>query len=222
MRFFLLALFGAVACTTSKPTSVEAPSVEVPAVEAVPESAKETNPHAASKMMIAGDLSFITVKNGDLPVAASLVGFAGQAEAGPVENGVMTLSGTLEVPLSAWTTQLEIRDQRILETFFGAEANPVAFFKLKRMSHPAPGTAGMWIDGTLEIGPFSQDVRGHFRATSGKDGTQNLESGEAMIVSIAQLGMGDRLASLISLCGHKSVDDSVEVRATGTIRFADQ
>lgn len=190
-----------------------------------PEVAKEApandkaQPHASTTMSLQGDLSFISVKNGDTPVAGSILGFKGVAEVSPEINGEMALKGTIKIPLSSLSTELELRDQRIQETFFDVNANPEALFHLKRMSHPKPGTAGMWIDGTLEIGPFKQEVRGHFRATQGEDGVQQLESGEAMIVSIRALGMNERLAKLITLCGHESVGDSIEVRASGTIKF---
>jgi hypothetical protein len=217
MRFFLLTLLACSACTATKPAPAESVTQVEPKPEATEVAPKEA--HASSRMVFEGNLSFISVKNGDTPVPGTWTGFSGSVVAGTEKDGIIPLDGTLEIPLNSLSTELAPRDQNILNAFFGVEANPVAFFELKRMSHPAPGTAGMWIDGSLKIGPFSQDVRGHFRATMGADGSQSLESGEAMIISISQLGMGKRLASLIALCGHKSVDDSVEVRAKGSIRF---
>jgi hypothetical protein len=219
MRFFLLTLLACSACTAAKPVVEEPVTQAEPQAEATEAAPKAAQPHASTNLVFEGDLSFISVKNGDTPVLGTLAGFSGSAVAGPEEDGIIPLKGTLQIPLNTLSTELELRDQNILNAFFGVEANPVAFFELKRMSHPAPGTAGMWIDGSLKIGPFSMDVRGHFRATTATDGSQNLESGEAMILSISELGMGERLASLIALCQHKSVDDSVEVRAKGTIRF---
>ena len=219
MRLCFLTFLAFLACTSTKPTPVEPvaqPGAKAEIVEAAP---KEAQPAVAAILSFEGELSFISVKNGDTPVLGTWAGFSGSAVAGPEKDCIIPLDGTLDIPLNTLSTELELRDQQILNTFFDVKANPVAFFELKRMSRPAPGTAGMWIDGSLKIGPFSQDVRGHFRATTAEDGSQQLESGEAMIISISQLGMGKRLASLMALCEHESVDDSVEVRTKGTIRF---
>jgi polyisoprenoid-binding protein YceI len=215
IRFLLL--LPLLACATSKESGTYSVA---PAVEA-PQSSQEasTPPHSASRIEIQGELSFISVKNGDTPVAGTLVGFSGSAAVGAGEEGLMSLDGVLEIPLAGLSTGLPIRDDRIRDSFFHIQEVPTARFTLERMQHPKPGTAGMWIEGRLEIGAFSQPVRGHFRATSNADGSLSLESGEAMVLSISQLGMGERLTALMSLCGHKSIDDSVEVRATGSIRF---
>lgn len=224
MRFKTLIFLPLFACASQPIISNDVPDAAVTAPSAAEvtheaPSVDKAHSHAATTMSLKGDLSFISVKNGDIPVPGTIVGFEGVAEVSPEVDGEMALEGVLKIPLTALSTNLDLRDQRIQETFFDVKTTPVALFHLKKMSHPKPGTAGMWIDGTLEIGPYKQDVRGHFRATQGEGGVQNLESGEAMIISIATLGMSERLQNLITLCAHKSIGDSIEVRASGTMSF---
>ena len=227
MRLKPLLFLSLFACASQPIINNDAPDATAPsAVEpSAPEEApatEEAPAHASTKVSLQGDLSFISVKNGDTPVPGTIVGFEGVADVSPEVNGEMALEGVLKIPLTALSTNLDLRDQRIQETFFDVKTTPVALFHLKKMSHPKPGTAGMWIDGTLEIGPYKQDVRGHFRATQGEGGVQNLESGEAMIISVAALGMSERLQNLITLCAHKSIGDSIEVRASGTMSFVSE
>ncbi len=208
-------------CSAAKDTAT--PKIIAGPTEGAAESAEEVSatadPHPSSTMVFSGQVNFNSVKNGNAQVGGSIGALSGSATATPQEGGILALSGVLEIPLGSLDTGLEFRDDRIKETFFGLSGNPTAQFHLLKMKHPAPGSSAMWIDGRLEIGPFSQEVRGHFLATPEEDGSMTLRSGEAMIVSIDNLGMGERAQALLELCGHTSIDDSVEITAEGSIRF---
>ena len=222
MKKTLLVLLSLVACSAAKeaPLSSDAAAPTEATAEATA-SVEEApaKPHTGSRIDIQASLEFISVKNEDTPVSGTIVGVSGSASVEPGEGGLMGLDGVLEIPLTGFDTALAPRDANIQNAFFHVSETPMARFHLQKMQHPKPGTAGMWIEGKLEIGPFSQPIRGHFRASTNEDGSMSLESGEAMVVSIDKLGMGERLAALMALCGHKTVDDSVEVRASGTLRL---
>ena len=215
----LLLLLPLAACSSSM-TPPSAPPGAVSPEEQAPVS-KPAEPAGAesASAIFEGQIEFVSLKNGDSPVPGTIRGITGSSPAVLGDDGVTSLGGVVTIPLTAIDTALEIRDQRVMDTFFHAQETPTASLELKQMKLPSSDAGGMWIDGTLQIGPFAQDVRGHFRGERQEDGSWSIESGEPMIVSISSLGMGERLMALMTLCGHKSIDDSVEVRAKGIIRF---
>ena len=207
-----LPLFACSSATTA-PASTVPPVKE--AVSAAIEPASQ-----AKKAEFQGEIEFVSIKNGDTPVSATIRDIAGAIRLGDkAEDGVHSAEGALTIPLTAVDSQLEIRDQRIMDVFFHAQETPSASFTIDGVKMPEGNAGAGWVDGTLTIGPYTQDVRGHFLGSSEEEGSWSFESGEPMVVSIESLGMGSRLKALMELCGHRSIDDSVEVRAKGLLRF---
>ena len=211
----LLASLPLFACTSASPTS---PSMtEAPVKEATPVASEVA---AAKQGEFQGEIEFVSIKNGDSPVSAVIRDITGAIRLGEkAEDGVHHAEGSLTIPLTAVDSQLEIRDQRIMDVFFHAQETPSASFAIDGVKMPEGNEGAGWVDGTLSIGPYTQDVRGHFLGASQEEGSWTFESGEPMVVSIESLGMGSRLKALMELCGHRSIDDSVEVRAKGLLRF---
>jgi hypothetical protein len=211
----LLASLPLFACTSASPTS---PSMtEAPVKEATPVASEVA---AAKQGEFQGEIEFVSIKNGDSPVSAVIRDITGAIRLGEkAEDGVHRAEGALTIPLTAVDSQLEIRDQRIMNVFFHAQETPSASFAIDGVKMPEGNEGAGWVDGTLSIGPYTQDVRGHFLGASQEEGSWTFESGEPMVVSIESLGMGSRLKALMELCGHRSIDDSVEVRAKGLLRF---
>ena len=209
-----LPLLACVSNTTSAPPSAVTPKEAAP-TEVPTEAAAEVPAGEFS-----GEIEFVSVKNGDSPVSAVIRDITGAIRLGDKgDNGVHAAEGALNIPLTAVDSQLQIRDQRIMEVFFHAQETPAANFAVSGVKMPEGTQGAGWVDGTLSIGPFNQSVRGHFMGKSDTEGSWSFESGEPMIVSIESLGMGSRLKALMELCGHQSIDDSVEVRAKGLLRF---
>jgi len=212
-----LPLWACASTTTTAP-----PAGSAPVEEAAPAAAPVAQP-VESPAEFSGEIEFVSVKNGDSPVSAVIRDISGALRLGEkAENGIHEASGSLTIPLTAVDSQLQLRDQRIMEVFFHAQDTPEASFTVSGVKMPegeeGQANAG-WVDGTLAIGPYSQAVRGHFLGTNDGAGGWTVESGEPMVLSIESLGMGSRLKALMELCGHKSIDDSVEVRAKGMLRF---
>ena len=214
---FSLPLMACASTTTTAPPATPAP------VEETVQAPNPTASEAPTPAKFSGEIEFVSVKNGDSPVSAVIRDISGVIRLGEKsENGVTSASGSLTIPLTAVDSQLELRDQRIMDVFFHAQDTPEASFTVSGVKMPegADGEANAgWVDGTLAIGPYSQTVRGHFLGTHHGAGGWTFESGEAMVLSIESLGMGSRLKALMELCGHQSIDDSVEVRAKGELRF---
>jgi len=227
MTRFLLVLWPLFACSssgesTSVPSSVE--PQEVAAAEGEEQAAATPEGPSEVPVVVAqdtfgfeGSVDFISVKNRTIAVPGRVSGLQGEARAEKLDLGVVALEGAVEIPLASLTTDLAIRDQRIQNTFFGMSEGNSARFLFKEMKTPAEGSRVMWIDGALEIGPFSQDLRAHLLVKEERPGEWVVESGESMVVKISKLGMSGRLATLVELCAHESIDDSVEVRLSGVI-----
>jgi polyisoprenoid-binding protein YceI len=159
----------------------------------------------------AGTVSVVTIKNGDAPVPGTLDGVTGSITLGA------TPSGSLEIALSSWDSGLELRDERVQETFFHAAENPTATFTLSGLEGevPAPGASStVTVSGALALYTGSQDIQTSATLTQVAPGAFELTTPEPFNVEIAALGMGDNLSELMTLCAHKSVDDAVATTVT--------
>ena len=108
-------------------------SVEAAPSEEAEPPAEEAPPHSGARLEISGDLEFLSVKNGDTPVAGTIVGVEGSASIEPGEAGLMGLDGVLEIPLTRFNTELAPRDLNIQQAFFGVSETPTARFHLQKM-----------------------------------------------------------------------------------------
>ena len=156
---------------------------------------------AGAQTVSSGTVSLVQVKNGSAEVPATIAGVTGTVD---LEAG----TGTLTIPVNAWDSALEIRDNNVRGTFFQADAHPTATFTLESLSlTDAQGTA----KGTLTLHSGSVPVEATVKVTSSEDGTAKVETVEPFSVSIAALGLGDALTAVMKLCAHQSVDDAVKV-----------
>lgn len=158
-----------------------------------------------------GTVSVVTIKNGDAPVPGTLDGVTGSLTLGG------TPSGSLEIALSSWDSGLELRDERVTDTFFHAADNPTATFTLSGFQGelPAPGaTSTVTVSGAVAVATGSQDITTSATLTQTAPGAFELTTPEPFTVQISALGLGDNLTDLMTLCAHKSVDDAVATQIT--------
>ena len=189
--FFLV-----LACTT---TEVNDPNpAPVPPTDPVPESPLTT-------WDAKGTLTAVSVKNGTAEVPGTL-DVGGQltfADTTDLEG----ISGTLTADLNTWNSQLELRDDRVKQTFFQVADHATATFEAKGLN--VAGGKGT-LDGELSLHGTSKDVSVPVEILHTEAGMA-LRSTEPWVVKISDHDMGTQLDALITLCAHDSIADEVKV-----------
>ena len=82
---------------------------------------------AAASTVGSGSIQLVQIKNETGEVPASIKGVTGTVD---LEAG----TGELTIPLSAWDSGLEIRDNNVRGTFFKATEHPTASFTLESLA----------------------------------------------------------------------------------------
>jgi polyisoprenoid-binding protein YceI len=155
----------------------------------------------------AGTIQLVQIKNETAPVAATIAGVTGSVD-------LAAGTGELTIPVRVWTSGLEIRDNNVRDTFFGAVEHPTATFTLSSLA--LTDGAGQ-AKGTLALYSGSVPVEAAVKVSTDADGTTKVETTTPFSVSIAALGLSESLVALMKLCSHASVNDAVEVSVTLTL-----
>lgn len=201
---FALALF---ACTTETP--------ETPAPQAKAQPAPTPKAQAAVPLKLKGGaISLVQLKNGTAEVPATF----------STPSGTLSPkgTGTFEIDLGSWGSELEIRDTRVRETFFHATEHPTATFKATGLT---PEQAGMPLDSSIATGATHKGVlKGELSLYSGSTpveipvsmvmsapGEYTLSTAAPFQVSIESLGLNENLQALMVECAHESIGDAVDV-----------
>ncbi|MCB9778952.1 MAG: YceI family protein [Alphaproteobacteria bacterium] len=195
------------ASTTTPPPGPPAAGDQQPPDASGPQKTTELQVQSAT-------IDMITVKNGDVEVPAKFTGVTGSVRV-DLDDPKGT-SGELTIDLASWDSGLELRDDRIKETFFEVAAHPTTTFAIKSMettdtlaevgktaSGKLRGTL-TWREATVElIAPVSIERTG--------DSELHLKSTEPFVVDMQALGMDAQKQALITLCQHDSLLDAVTV-----------
>ena len=105
-------------------------AVEKKSVEATP---------VQSLVRLAGSIEIVTIKNETAPVPLQIQSFEASLLGVESADGVFEFEdAALVLPLAAINSGLDIRDQRIRETFFHADQNPNARFEIARLILDSP------------------------------------------------------------------------------------
>jgi polyisoprenoid-binding protein YceI len=196
-----LALF---ACTT------ETPEPPAPQVKAEPAPA----PKAAELKVAGGQIQLVQLKNGTAEVPAHFETPKGAFKA----DG----TGTFEINVSSWASELELRDTRVRETFFHASEHATATFTV---------ASAQGFDTGIAVGESSTgSLKGELSLYSGKteleipvvlshkeEGTFSLAA-QTFQVSIESLGLNENLQALMVECAHESIGDAVDVSFDLTLK----
>ena len=197
-----LALF---ACTTETP--------EPPAPQAKAEPAPA--PKAVELKVADGQIQLVQLKNGTAEVPAHFETPKGTFKA----DG----TGTFEIDLSSWASELELRDTRVRETFFHASEHATATFTVASAQGFDTGIAvgesstGS-LKGELSLYAGKTDVEIPVVLTHKEEGTFSLASAQTFQVSIASLGLNENLQALMVECAHESIGDAVDVSFDLTLK----
>ncbi len=166
---------------------------------------------------VQGVLNVITTKNGTAEVPGQLTGVSGDVTLADVD-GWAGLDGNITVDLATWDSGLELRDDRIKETFFELALHPRVTFKLGEASGvPAEGipvgatAVPLTVDGQLQLHGATQDVSLKLLVSRPVKEGFKLESQEALVVTASSFGMADQLEALRVLCAHESLSDEVRI-----------
>jgi polyisoprenoid-binding protein YceI len=227
----MLLLLTAFACTgETEPSAPELPAIPVPpAPEATPpaqpahggpavEGVNNGPPPATKATVSAAEIKLIQVKNGSAEVGATITGVTGSLDFLSGEAA----AGELKIDVGTWASGDAGRDTNVRGTFFKATEHPEATFTLESLEGLPEkplllDTEAMAVaKGTLSLYAGSVPVSANVKLSRGTDG-YTLQTTEDFTVSIAGLGMSDNLTELMTLCAHKSVDDSVRVGISLTL-----
>ena len=178
----------------------------------------------AQDFAVEGSLRVVTTKNETVEVLAEIEGLRGRLQVADVEAWT-AIDGELSAPLRAWNSDNELRDERILETFFRAEEHPEArllFAGIQDVDPAALRTEGSsaLVLGQLAVagGEIPVEARVRIVPLPGDAGGYRVESEEPVTLSIQALGLREQLAALVTLCGHQSVLDTVRVELSAVLK----
>jgi len=229
-----LALPVLIACGGSDPAPVDAPAdapsdapadPPAPAPEATPDPAAEQTTAAHSVVLdgAASSIEWTSIKNGDAPVKGKFTKVSGGLALTAADLGATT--GSLTIDLSGIDSALELRDMRIAETFFGAapDAAKQATLTLAGLEAEAAtlepgGSTAATATFTLALESASVTLEQPVQVTRADANGWTVATTRPARLSIQDLGLSDRLAALIKLCAHQSVDDTVTVDASLTFK----
>ena len=193
---FAITLF---ACTTETAESPQ-PAAKAPVPEA---------PAAPIGMALeSGQIDLVQLKNGTAEVPATFA----------TPKGTLNADGTgsFEIDLSSWDSQLELRNSRVQELFFKAPEHPKATFMLTSSeglkTDIAVGESSMaTLKGELSLYAGKTPVEIPATLTHNADGSFQLATTQPFQVSIESLGLNENLQVLMKVCAHESIGDAVDV-----------
>ncbi len=175
---------------------------EEPLADPVPVA--EPSPKEAQKPLgwtAGGTVTATSLKNGSAEVPGTMQVAGELTFADPLTlEGV---DGELSVDLMTWNSQLELRDQRIRDTFFEVVQTPQATFE------PALFKEGS-LEGQLTLHGVSKPVSVPVEVLKSEGGVA-VRSTEPWVVKISDYGMQSQLDALITLCEHESIADEVKL-----------
>lgn len=182
------------------------------------ESVKEKKPAPAHvwRALPGATLSFILIKNGNMPVAGKFTDVTLALDV----SGFPALRGDVRVGLDSLGTAVPLRDANIKQYFFETTAQTgwgEAIFSIELFDGPGFDPASMaepvtgTVSGTLRIHGAEAPLRLSVMIAPAGQGRIHLTSLSPAHVSIASLGMVSNKARLMVQCGHKSVDDGVAI-----------
>jgi polyisoprenoid-binding protein YceI len=178
-----------------------------------------TTPGAPSELWIhSGEISVISVKNGDTDVPATFTSVTGDLafQDGRRQVG---LSGTIQVGLNSFNSGLDLRDTNVKSHFFDVAQHPTSSLVVKSLEGlPGEGvqvgsSSPATLTGELDVYGTIQAVTASVLLSRTDEHRYVLETTQPFEVSIEKLGMAERLKLLMTACNHKSVNDIVKVGA---------
>jgi len=162
---------------------------------------------AGERAVSSGTVSLVQIKAETAEVPATIVGVTGSVD-------LAAGTGTLTIPVSAWDSELEIRNNNVRNTFFQVAEHPSVTFSLESLAL----TDGAGIaKGTLSMYSGSVPVQASVSVSEGPDGVTAVKTTEPFFVSISALGLSEPLKALMKLCAHPSVSDAVQVSLSVTL-----
>ena len=131
-------------------------------------------------------------------------------------------TGTLTIPLASWNSDLELRDQRVKETFLQVGTAVDPSFELQGIDGASSALMGEGASATgtarglLRWGSTEQAITAPVRIERLPGNSYRVHVDEFK-VSIASLGLEEQKGFLMELCMHDDLADEVAVRLDFTL-----
>jgi hypothetical protein len=155
-----------------------------------------------------------TIKDGKVPVKGSL----------NLSKGSVFLKNTkgpsvvLDLDLTSWNSGLLKRDTRVTQVFFNIDSKPLVQFKVESLPQDkiqefikTKKLANLVLTGSIHWQGKEVKVPVDLNLSLTKYNRILVETNKPIVVKISDLGLDGVLKRLIDVCGHKSVDDAVEL-----------
>jgi len=154
----------------------------------------------------ASTLSFVAVKNGNVPVPGQFRNLRGTVRLGKKPGQI---AGKLTVPIDSLDTDNPQRDKSITKTFFEiATAGSTAEFRLQSYDGSPqdlaePGDSARFdVQGTLHLHGAKVKLTMPLRASMSAEGVVSLTTVKSVPLTFADLGMEKQASALKKVCGH--------------------
>lgn len=160
------------------------------------------------------ELSFVSVKNGDVPVSGRFPGVSGTVSDGE------TIQGEMNIALDSLDTGNPGRDQNILEAFFRvATAGKVARFELLSAKKVADGTPERWqVEGTLHLVGATHKLSFPVELVRLSRTERLLVTPASVPIRFADFGLTEAAADLRKRCNHQELLELATVQARLLLR----
>ncbi len=149
-------------------------------------------------------LNFVATKDAGIKVQGTIKEMSGEAKLRPEGNYQIKFLAKL---LNLQTGEVK-RDKNIKEIFFETPKNPAFHYALWYSKTNFGDTE---LNGELTIHDVRIPVKGKIKFSYPVHNQIIVETTESMILLISQFKLQKQLATLIKVCGHKNVDDKVEI-----------
>ncbi|MCB9758953.1 MAG: YceI family protein [Alphaproteobacteria bacterium] len=193
----------------------EAP-VEPPAEPVAPPAPK------AATLPVKGVVDVITVKNETAEVPGRIEGVSGSLQIADLDHW-KGLDGTISVDLATWNSGLELRDNRVKETFFEVASHGTATYAVSGVKgNPAEplaiggAPAEMTLEGQLTFHGATHPVSLPIKVARTAEQAFVVESSAPVKLDSDPFGLSEQREALRVLCAH----DSLSAEVTLSVRVA--
>jgi polyisoprenoid-binding protein YceI len=120
------------------------------------------------------------------------------------------LTGTVHIDLTSLRTELEVRDQNIMDTFFEVSRFDSATFAFKNVRPQGKGPSG-WVlaDGTLSLHGVGKELKDIALDVTRRDDGWDVRTRTSLMIRTDDYGLAAQ--ALLAVCGHAGIDPAASV-----------
>ncbi len=190
-----------------------------------PPSPLEVSSATPAQVKLSGSLDVTSVKNGSMPVTATLRVLDGELALRD-RNAWSGASGQVQVALTSFDSNNEVRDDRVRETLLQVGLHPMASFELTGVSGlppdgiPVGGSGTGALSGQVTLAGATQAVQVPVAINRRGEEAWDISTTEPVGLSLRGFGLQEQAETLRAECAHESIDDVVRINFNVTAAAA--